>query len=82
VKCDGENMTRGETMQPRQSVKLRYQSCSRTRATWTYSRLDGSLVYGWVVSLGKGMGVSVGSLDGIQVWCSDGIRVLVEVVFY
>jgi hypothetical protein len=45
VKRDGENTTHGESVQPLQSVKLVYQPCSRSRAAWTSSRLDGS---GWL----------------------------------
>jgi len=52
--------TRGENVQPLQSVKLIYQPCSRSRAAWTSLRLVD--LGGWLVSLGnKGMDVSDGA---------------------
>jgi hypothetical protein len=59
VRSDGENMTRGESVQPLHIVKLVYQSCSRSRAVWISSGLDGSSSVG--ASLGNGMVGSVGS---------------------
>ena len=65
-------MTRGESVQPLQSVKLIYQPCSRSRAAWTSSRLDGS-GFRWVVPLVREWVVLVVDLDGIQllVWFSE-----------
>ena len=54
MRRDGENMTRGESVQPLQSVKLVYQPRSRSGAAWTSSRLVGSDL--------------VVCLDGVQVW--------------
>ena len=42
--------TRGESVQPLQSVKLIYQLCSRSRAAWTSSGLDGSGWLAWMES--------------------------------
>ena len=35
--------TRGESVQTVQSIKLIYQSCSRTRAVWILFEIDGSM---------------------------------------
>ena len=48
-------MTHGERVQPLQSVKLIYQSCSRSRVAWTSFLLDGSSSVGrlgWNPSIG------------------------------
>jgi hypothetical protein len=56
--------THGECVQPLQSVKLSWQSCSRLRAAWTLTWLVGILVSSGMVRL---LGFPVGAGDSMGV---------------